>query len=403
VEAIAMNRPSTLILWRRGLTAVLCMIVLIGRPASFQRVVGETPGDLIPTGIPITQNIQPSGRQADTQESQTWVIQGQTGDPGGELEIRSEARDPGLGGLSEEPLRFTFPAAADPPISAWRPALYPAPWALTPFDHFYFIRPIQADEPNWPNADYRYGGVFFEDVVHTGVDIPTPIGTPVSAAAAGKVTWAGYGLYSGSYDPLDPYGLAIMIRHDFGFQGARLYTVYAHMSQADVVKGQRVETGSVLGLSGRTGKATGPHLHFEVRQEVEEFFSTYNPELWLVPPQGWGVLAGRVMNSGGLKLKSHLVQVRASADGRLWKANTYGGGNTHEDPFYRENVVISDLPAGRYEIEIIYLGKEYSLDVDIQPGLVTYFTFRGRSGYTSEPLNIPGSDFDPLSTVKKSN
>jgi murein DD-endopeptidase MepM/ murein hydrolase activator NlpD len=238
--------------------------------------------------------------------------------------------------------------------------------------------------------------VFFEDVVHTGVDIPAPTGTPVLAAAAGKVTWAGYGLYSGYHDVTDPYGMAVLIRHDFGYQGARLYTVYAHLSQVDVLKGQRVEAGSIIGLSGETGKATGPHLHFEVRQERDGFFSTYNPELWLVPPQGWGVIAGRVMNSGGLKIKGQLVQVRSMASDQIWKAITYGGGNTHEDPAYRENMAISDLPAGWYEIKIYYLGKNYSLEVEIHPGLVTYFTFRGRSGFTAEQLKVPGADFNPL-------
>ena len=96
-----------------------------------------------------------------------------------------------------DPLRFVFPEAPPAPVSAWRPPLYPVPWAPTPYDHFYFSRPIAADEVNWPLANYRYGGVFFEDVIHTGVDIPAPTGTPVIAAGDGKVVWAGYGLYRG--------------------------------------------------------------------------------------------------------------------------------------------------------------------------------------------------------------
>lgn len=298
------------------------------------------------------------------------------------------------------PLRFVFPTAVFHPVSAWRPALYPIPWALTPYDHFYFLRPILADEVNWPNADYRYGGVFFEDVVHTGVDIPAPIGTPVLAAGSGKVTWAGYGLFSGRYDEQDPYGLAVQIRHDFGFNGSPLYTVYAHLSQVDVTPGQGVQAGDVIGLSGETGKVTGPHLHFEVRIKEGDYFSTRNPELWMVPPQGWGVLAGRVMNTGGRKLHGQLVTVRPLSNINCptclsWKAYTYGGGYTYPDPFYQENVVIGDLPAGRYEIQINYLGKLYPLQTDIQPGLVTYFTFRGRSGFTNEPLKLPGEDFGP--------
>jgi len=381
--------PARPILYRRSVLLGLCLAALVplaGGALDRKTAAEITDISRIPAD-PAGQPDLPGAKRSDPDQPARKEVE----QPGAAIED-------GPGTEAEVPLRFTFPSAAAPPISAWRPALYPVPWALTPFDHFYFLRPIQADEVNWPNADYRYGGVFFEDVVHTGVDIPARSGTPVLAAASGKVTWAGYGLYSGYYDEADPYGIAVLIRHDFGYQGVRLYTVYAHLSQVDVVKGQRVEAGSIIGLSGETGKTTGPHLHFEVRQEVDGFFSTYNPELWLVPPQGWGVVAGRVMNTGGLKLKGQLVQLRSLTSGQVWKAFTYGGGNTHEDPNYRENVVISDLPAGRYAVKINYLGKNYSLEVEVQPGLVTYFTFRGRSGYTSEPLRLPGGDFNPLAS-----
>lgn len=102
-----------------------------------------------------------------------------------------------------EPLRFTFPTPGAEPISLWRPPLYEAPWALGPFDHFYFVRPIAADEVNWPLADYRYGGIFpGTDIVHTGIDIPVPRGTPVLAAGPGKVIRADYMVYSTAKTPL---------------------------------------------------------------------------------------------------------------------------------------------------------------------------------------------------------
>jgi len=295
-----------------------------------------------------------------------------------------------------DPLRFSFPTPGPPPVSAWRPALYPTPWAQTPYDHFYFARPIAADEINWPLANYRYGGVFFEDIVHSGVDIPASPGTPVLAAAPGKVTWAGYGLYYGYFDTSDPYGLAILIRHDFGYQGETLYTVYGHLDHIDVVKGQHVESGDQIGLSGQTGKVTGPHLHFEVRLSKGDFFSTRNPELWLVPPQGWGVVAGRVMNTGGVFLEGQLVTLRSQSSGQTWSAYSYGAGPVHSDPYYQENMVISDLPAGRYYVEINYLSKNYTLEFQIQPGLVNTFTFRGRSGFVSEhPAALPGNFTPP--------
>ena len=292
-----------------------------------------------------------------------------------------------------DPLHFSFPTPGPAPDSAWRPALYPTPWAQTPYDHFYFARPIAADEINWPLANYRYGGVFFEDIVHSGVDIPASPGTPVLAAASGKITWAGYGLYYGYYDTSDPYGLAILIRHDFGYKGEILYTVYGHLNRIDVVKGQHVESGDQIGLSGQTGKVTGPHLHFEVRLGKGGFFSTRNPELWLVPPQGWGVVAGRVMNTGGLFLESQLVKLRSQSSGQTWSAYTYGAGPVHSDPYYQENMVISDMPAGRYFVEINYLSKNYTLDLLVKPGLVNTFSFRGRSGFVSEPPAAPTDNF----------
>lgn len=296
-----------------------------------------------------------------------------------------------------EPLQLEFTLPNEEMVSGWRPPLYPVPLALTPFDHFYFTRPFAVNEPGWPVEDYRYGGSFFEDVVHTGMDIKIPVGTPIIAAGPGRVTWAGYGLFAGRYDPDDPYGKAVMIRHSFGYKGALLYTVYAHLDEVFVEKDQQVEAGDLLGLSGETGAASGPHLHFEIRldESGQGFFSTWNPELWLVPPQGWGVLAGRVMNTGGRKVQGQLVIVRPPEGEQFWRANSYYGGNINSDSYYQENLVISDLPAGRYEIQINYLSRIYRREIDIYPGLVTYFTFRGRSGFTYEAPPLPGVDFDP--------
>lgn len=284
----------------------------------------------------------------------------------------------------ETPLRFVFPSPQPPPVSLWRPPLYDVPWALSPFDHFYFIRPIAADEINWPLPDYRYGGVFFSsDIVHTGIDIPAPRGTPVLAAGPGQVMFAGIGLYRGKDDPTDPYGQAVTIRHDFGYQGRKLYTTYAHMDRIDVIPGQRVESGTQLGIVGNTGLTTGPHLHFEVRIENNSFFATRNPELWLSPPQGWGVLVGRILNTNYSLLTRQDVTVRSLDEPHKWTVVSYGDQAVNSDDFYRENLVLSDLPAGRYEIIIDYLEETLKTEVEIHPGAVTYFTFRGKYGFTT--------------------
>lgn len=298
-----------------------------------------------------------------------------------------------------DPLRFSFPAAAPPPVSAWRPPLYPTPWAPTEFDHFYFSRPIAADEINWPLADYRYGGVFIPEVVHTGIDIPAGIGTPVLAAGSGRVNWTGYGLYTGKEDPGDPYGLAVVIKHDFGFQGETLFTVYGHLSQIDVAEGQQLQTGDQLGLVGQTGKVTGPHLHFEVRLGRNNFFRSRNPELWLAPPQGWGVLVASVMNTSGLSLQGETISVRSKENSQHWSVKTYTQGVVVSDVYYQENMVLGDLPAGHYEVWIPYAGSTYNLDIEIKPGMISYFSFKGRNGFKTEIPGYSYKEFTPPATI----
>jgi murein DD-endopeptidase MepM/ murein hydrolase activator NlpD len=297
--------------------------------------------------------------------------------------------------VAPDPLRFVFPTPGPAPVSAWRPPLYPTPWAPTAYDHFYFARPIGADEVNWPVADYRYGGEFFEDVVHTGVDIPASMGTPVLAAGSGEIIWAGYGVYRGGYDVTDPYGLAVVIRHDFGYKGQSLYTIYGHLDQIDVAEGQYVTTGQQIGLVGETGRVTGPHLHFEVRVGDNSFFSTLNPELWLVPPVGWGILAGRVLDSSGQPVDAQLIIVHSNLNGQNWFARSYGIGAPNSDPYYRENLVVGDLPAGYYELRTAYGGYSYTMEVEIRPGVVNYFIFDGFDGFIQTTPELPGADFTP--------
>lgn len=296
-----------------------------------------------------------------------------------------------------DPLRLTFPTPGPEPQSDWRPPLYPTPWAPTPFDHFYFARPIAADEIDWPIADYRYGGIFFANVVHTGVDIPAPVGTPILAAGSGRVVWAGYGVYRGGVDPTDPYGLAITIRHDFGYQGQPLYTIYGHLSQIDVAEGQHVETGQAIGLCGETGNVTGPHLHFELRLGENNYFDTRNPELWVVPPIGWGVLVGRVMDTSGKLVTGQRIIVTDPETGQNWFARSYGAEAVNPDEYYRENLVIGDIPAGTYLLRTAYAGVSHRLEIEIRPGLVTYFVFQGYQSFSVTAP--PNAAFDPLQTA----
>lgn len=88
--------------------------------------------------------------------------------------------------------------------------------------------------------------------VHTGIDLAVESGTPVAAAKAGLVIYAGW---------LSGYGYAVMVEH-----GQGISTLYGHLSEIAVYSGNAVQAGDQIGLSGSTGNSTGPHLHFEVRQ-----------------------------------------------------------------------------------------------------------------------------------------
>ncbi len=193
------------------------------------------------------------------------------------------------------PFRFVLPTPGAEPVSGWRPPLYPVPWAVSAYDHFYFARPIAADNVNWPLAEYRYGGVFFApNIVHTGVDIDANEGhaDPGCRSRHGRLSRLGFVYRSARQYQLIPMDRLWLSAMTLATRDRRSIPIYAHMSKIIAVVGQHVETGDVLGLVGDTGATTGPHLHFEVRLGENTFYSTYNPELWMAPPQGWGVLVG---------------------------------------------------------------------------------------------------------------
>lgn len=292
---------------------------------------------------------------------------------------------------SATPLAVELPTTSPVPDLDWRPPPYPVPLAIRPQDHFYFNRPVPSGDVNWPNPNYRYGSTLFGEMsIHTGVDLGAERNTSVLAAGPGEVVWVGYGLYRGVEDETDPYGLAIAIRHDFGYQGQPLYTVYAHLESISVWLGQHVESGDLLGTVGDTGHAEGTHLHFEVRIGGNRYFNTCNPELWLVPPEGWGVLAGRVMNTSGIPLPEQLVQLRSLESDQVWNVWTYAQDTTiHPDAFYQENFVISDLPAGPYEVRIDFVGRSFTSRFFLYPGQTNVLYFQGRNGFSIHPLATP--------------
>jgi murein DD-endopeptidase MepM/ murein hydrolase activator NlpD len=88
--------------------------------------------------------------------------------------------------------------------------------------------------------------------VHDGIDLAAPLGTPVKAAAAGKVLYAG---------EQKGYGKIVIIEHSAG-----VVTLYAHNHELRTQAGAVVEAGTVIATVGQSGRTSGPHLHFELRK-----------------------------------------------------------------------------------------------------------------------------------------
>lgn len=110
-----------------------------------------------------------------------------------------------------------------------------------------YVHPV----PGNHTTAYRASGANWSSGSHTGIDFPVATGTSVKAITSGTVVTAGWG---------GAYGNQVVIKHADGH-----YSQYGHMSSLSVSAGQTVTAGQQVGLSGATGNATGPHLHFEIR------------------------------------------------------------------------------------------------------------------------------------------
>ena len=132
--------------------------------------------------------------------------------------------------------------------------------------------------PSLPVKSYsivaRFGDVGAWARYHTGIDFSAPIGTTIYAPTAGIVEHAGSGGEAGGWA-----GNYVVIKHADGTQ-----TLYAHMSSVSVQVGTHVTGGDLLGHVGQTGRAFGPHLHFEVYPAGTtpgDVYKAVNPAPWL--------------------------------------------------------------------------------------------------------------------------
>jgi murein DD-endopeptidase MepM/ murein hydrolase activator NlpD len=276
--------------------------------------------------------------------------------------------------------------AVIPTLATFQPPLLAVPQRRILSDHYLFARPVDSNANNRGLSYYPYGSNGAQHSnpqrSHTGIDITNPLNETIRAAGAGRVIFAS--------SPERPYlegspayGNAVLIEHDFSWEGQPLYTLYAHMARVLVLEDAWVNVGDPIGLNGDTGQATGPHVHFEVRLGGGRFGDTVNPYLWMVPYVGYGTIAGRVIDSRGNFIDDADVTLRSYANAiTVASTTTYTFFDTvndvNPDPLYNENFVFGDVPAGRYEvivtidgqriIELITVSEGTTSVVELRPG-----------------------------------
>jgi len=243
--------------------------------------------------------------------------------------------------------------------------------------HFILQRPIKAPANTSVDQSYPYASTARSTrEPHHGVEFLNKFGTPVHAAADGVVVFAGEDKEA-VYTPwIDFYGKVIVIEH-----ADDLFTLYAHLSEINVQAGKDVQVGEEIGEVGQSGVATGSHLHFEVRRgDVEDYFSTENPELWLSPNQDenglpFGALMISVVDQDAYLLFSEItVQYypdRSQPNVRAYYIETY----SNDMAIGNENAALSDLSAGSYRIAFTINGQLYERWVEVESGKLTEVVF----------------------------
>lgn len=259
------------------------------------------------------------------------------------------------------------------------PGLIPVTTPAAPTgEHYWLRRPVPVDYPAWTIKAYPYGGTRGGALrPHHGVEFPVGYGAPILAAGEGVVVVAGNDSAE-IYGPTpDFYGNLVVIEHDLRYNDQPLYTLYAHLSQVSVSSGQRVTPETVIGLSGATGVADGSHLHFEVRIGRNDYLSTRNPVLWLVPFTDWGTVAGRVTYAdGSLATETPVSLRRLDGSSKYHATTTYAAETLNPDDDRGENFALDDIEAGHYEVSAQIGERRYTAETWVIAGQTSFVTIR---------------------------
>lgn len=300
-------------------------------------------------------------------------------------------------------------AAAPRATTEWQPPPLPVPQSRDPFgrDHYFMARPVDSNANNYGLFYYPYGSDGLQQLsisrIHHGIDFSNPVGTPIRSAGPGTVLFASSPEQE-SLPGSPSYGQVIVIEHDFGWQGLKIQTLYAHLDRPLVQQGDVVDINEVIGLSGNSGRSSGPHLHFEVRLGSENvdmltYGDTFNPALWIVPYVGHGTVAGRLVDWRDEFVDDVFITARSLTTGKVYTTSTYTFDGTisqvNSDPLWQENFVLGDVPQGRYEIVANFDNQRLSEIVTVSEGLTTFIELKPI--VRNEP--VPTASSTPIPTA----
>jgi hypothetical protein len=199
-----------------------------------------------------------------------------------------------------------------------------------------------------PDQTYLFGTTYDQRYrVHKGDDYNNPEYTPIYSGADGRVISSGTGSHQANYITLN-YG---NLYHDWIIRG-----VYVHLSRhSTLISGDQVNPGQVIGYVGHTGRATNDHLHLEIRLTINgSDYGSVNPSLWIKPPEGTGMIAGRRTFQGSSQeyFKIYGCYKPWVQENPFLYAEPYGSG-VKSDPEWGENFAITGVIPGYYNL-IIY-------------------------------------------------
>ena len=307
--------------------------------------------------------------------------------------------------LTETPLPTDTPSG--PPTETPTPTFTPTPVPRTVLaddvpdftlarPHLWFTRPFTDEFATWGSWYYPYGtnnnGQY---LWHRGSDIQNPELTPIVAVGDGTVVFADNDLTRMIGETTNFYGQAVMIQHSRGItfttiDGSQpVYTLYGHIEKILVNEGDSVQTGQPIALVGQRGVALGPHLHLEVRLSGDSYLDTQNPDLWVRPDPGYGIIAGRVVDVNGFYVPQQLMTLyRAEAPSKFWRQTwTYPDHRYTPDPDLGETFTFPDVRAGNYIVKTSFDGKNYNIPVTVKNGEISFVSINGNE--TVPPIATP--------------